>query len=215
MLKRPLSSTTLKQTIKTIATGGLTVHSRVPARVVNLRRQNLQPTGSWPTPLVRGPRSVPTTMDLSCRERVQRHQGVQCRVKGRGQVLRVRRRVEHPPQQPSKTWTMTTPAQNGGSCPNTGPAPTYECPATNPCPADCSGGTWNYTCPTNCGYVGGNVTATRTGYTPAVGTGSCTTTRSQSCPAQPSCPEPDFVDIIFTPIDVITTPVSSGGCTIM
>ena len=115
----------------------------------------------------------------------------------------------------SKTWTMTTPAQNGGSCPNTGPAPTYECPATNPCPADCSGGTWNYTCPTNCGYGGGNVTATRTGYTPAVGTGSCTTTRSQYCPAQPSCPEPDFVDIIFTPIDVITTPVSSGGCTIM
>jgi len=110
------------------------------------------------------------------------------------------------------TRTGYTPAVGTGSCTTTR---SQSCPATNPCPADCSGGTWNYTCPTNCGYGGGNVTATRTGYTPAVGTGSCTTTRSQSCPAQPSCPEPDFVDIIFTPIDVITTPVSSGGCTIM
>jgi hypothetical protein len=108
------------------------------------------------------------------------------------------------------TLTGYTPAVGTGSCTTT---KSVSCPATDPCPADCSGGTWNYTCPTNCGYGGGTVTATRTGYTPAVGTGSCTTTRSQPCPAQPSCPEPDFVDVIFTPIDVITTPVSS--CTIM
>ena len=34
---------------------------------------------------------------------------------------------------PSQTWSMTTPAQNGGSCPNTAPAPTYFCPETPLC----------------------------------------------------------------------------------
>jgi hypothetical protein len=92
-----------------------------------------------------------------------------------------------PASTPSKTWTMTTPAQNEGSCPNTGPAPTYSCPATAACPADCTGGSWSYTCPTECGYGGGNVTATLVGYTPAVGTGSCTTTKSVYCPATSLC----------------------------
>src|SRR6056300_320498 len=39
-----------------------------------------------------------------------------------------------PASTPSKTWTMTTPAQNGGSCPNTGTAPTYSCPSIPACP---------------------------------------------------------------------------------
>jgi hypothetical protein len=97
-----------------------------------------------------------------------------------------------PASTPSKTWSMETPAENGGSCPNTGPAPTYSCPATPACPADCSGGSWSYTCPTQCGYGGGNVTATLVDYNPAVGTGSCTTTKNVYCPAQPSCPACEY-----------------------
>jgi len=58
---------------------------------------------------------------------------------------------------------------------------------TVPCPADCTGGTWSYTCPTNCSYPGGQVTATLTGYTPAVGTGSCVTTKQVTCPAMFKC----------------------------
>ena len=97
-----------------------------------------------------------------------------------------------PASTPSQTWSMTTPAQYGGSCPNTGTAPTYSCPAREPCAVDCSGGNWSYTCPTHCGYRGGNVTATRVNYTPAQYGGSCTTTKQQPCPAKPACPPCEY-----------------------
>jgi hypothetical protein len=42
-----------------------------------------------------------------------------------------------PASTPNQTWSMLSPAVNGGSCPNTGPAPTYSCAATPACPADC------------------------------------------------------------------------------
>jgi len=91
----------------------------------------------------------------------------------------------------TRSWTTTSLLPPGYSYSPACPSPTEEtknCPATDPCPADCSGGTWSYTCPTNCGYGGGNVTATLVNYTPAVGTGSCTTTKQQYCPARDPCP---------------------------
>jgi hypothetical protein len=94
----------------------------------------------------------------------------------------------------SATYRVVADAFGGGKeCPYyDGFVMDRTCPATDPCPADCSGGSWSYTCPTNCGYSGGNVTATLTGYTPAVGTGSCTTSKDVYCPAQPSCPPCEY-----------------------
>ena len=61
-----------------------------------------------------------------------------------------------------------------------------------PC-APCTGGTWSYTCPTYCGYGGGQVTATLTGYTPAVGTGAdCTTSKQVDCDSTPACPPCEY-----------------------
>ena len=93
----------------------------------------------------------------------------------------------------TRSWTTTSSLPPGYSyspaCPT---QQKRDCPAREPCPADCSEGTWSYTCPTNCGYGGGNVTATLVNYTPAVGTGSCTTTKQQPCPAKPACPPCEY-----------------------
>ena len=71
-----------------------------------------------------------------------------------------------------------------------------------PC-APCTGGTWNWSCPNTCGYDGGQVTATLTGYTPAVGTGTpCTTTTQVNCPSTPACPPCEYTDWEY-----------SGSCT--
>jgi hypothetical protein len=99
-----------------------------------------------------------------------------------------------------QTWTTTSTLPSGyyysPVCPTT---KTENCPATPACPADCSGGSWSHTCPTQCGYGGGNVTATLTGYTPAVGTGSCTTTKNVWCPATQLCTtELSYFKSLFT-----------------
>ena len=60
------------------------------------------------------------------------------------------------------------------------------------CPADCTGGWWSYTCPTYCDYAGGEVTETLIGYTPAVGTGACTTTMTRKCPAAITCADLEY-----------------------
>ena len=103
-----------------------------------------------------------------------------------------------PASKPSQTWKMVTDAENGGSCPNTGTAPTYECPATPDCEVPCEGSwsAWsgNYTCPSTCGYGGGTLTQSRTWTTSAAPTGqkfvNCPTTETQQkkCSATPPCP---------------------------
>jgi hypothetical protein len=99
-----------------------------------------------------------------------------------------------PASTPSKTWTMTTPAQNGGSCPNTGPAPTYSCPATPSCSTDCEGGNWDQyasgfpPCNTECSYPGKTYTRNWVGATPATGDGqACPDSDTKTCPAQTMC----------------------------
>ena len=93
----------------------------------------------------------------------------------------------------TRLWTTTSSLPPGYSYSSACPTQQKrDCPAREPCPADCSEGTWSYTCPTNCGYRGGNVTATLVNYTPAVGTGSCTTTKQQPCPAKPACPPCEY-----------------------
>ena len=101
----------------------------------------------------------------------------------------------------SATYRVVADAFGGGKeCPyHDGFVMDRTCPATDPCPADCSGGEWSYTCPNYCGYEGGNVTATLVNYTPAVGTGSCTTSKDVYCPAR-SCPPCEY------------TPWESTGC---
>ncbi len=67
---------------------------------------------------------------------------------------------------------------------------------TVPCPADCTGGWWSYTCPTYCDYPGGEVTETLIGYTPAVGTGAaCTTTMTRTCPPAITCTDLEFFNL--------------------
>jgi hypothetical protein len=102
-----------------------------------------------------------------------------------------------PASTPSKTWTMTTPAQNGGSCPNTGLAPTYSCPSTPACTVPC-GGEWSQWsgCP-SCGTTSTSHTRSRTwtttstlpsgyAYSPA-----CPTTQYQYCPETSKCVTPE------------------------
>jgi len=85
----------------------------------------------------------------------------------------------------NKTKNNFVAAVGTGTCTTTKSQP---CPATSLCPANCTGGKWEYTCPTGCGYGGGEVTATLTGYTPAVGTGTCVTSKQVTCPGTPACP---------------------------
>jgi hypothetical protein len=98
-----------------------------------------------------------------------------------------------PASTPSKTWTMTTPAQNGGSCPNTGPAPTYSCPATPGCAVPCVGSWTSPPCPTACGTPASTPSKTWTMTTPAQNGGSCPNTGpapTYSCPSTPACTVP-------------------------
>ena len=62
--------------------------------------------------------------------------------------------------------------------------------------ADCSGGEWTPSCPTYCGYGGGNLEVTWTGATPPVGTGmGCPTVSNRYCSATPACPPPSTAQI--------------------
>ena len=92
-----------------------------------------------------------------------------------------------------RTWNTTSKLPPGSSY---SPAcPTQEkldCPAREPCSVDCEEGTWSFTCPTNCGYGGGNVPATLVNYKPAQYGGSCTTTKEHYCPATEPCPPCEY-----------------------
>ena len=95
-----------------------------------------------------------------------------------------------PASNPSQTWSMTTPAQYGGSCPNTGPAPTYSCGATPACAVDCVGSWTSPPCPTACGTPASNPSQTWSMTTPAQYGGSCPNTGpapTYSCGATPAC----------------------------
>lgn len=90
---------------------------------------------------------------------------------------------------PSKTLQINTPRDDygyGTACP-TGPAPTYSCPATDPC--TCSGD-WDITCPTGCGYEGGATqTWQQTGKIDGRNYETCPT--DQTCPETPACDDDD------------------------
>ena len=87
----------------------------------------------------------------------------------------------------SATYRVVADAFGGGKeCPyHDGFVMDRTCPATDPCPADCSGGEWSYTCPNYCGYEGGYTTKVWTGGTPAVGDGEqCPSPTAHYCPAK-------------------------------
>ena len=61
-----------------------------------------------------------------------------------------------PSSTPSQVWTTTKEAVGTGTCPNdpgAPPAPTYDCDSTEK--IECKGD-WDMTCPTGCGYDGGD-----------------------------------------------------------
>jgi len=87
-----------------------------------------------------------------------------------------------------KTWTTTTPAVGTGTCPTDAdapPAPTYSCLPTTPCVCE---GEYDITCPTDCGYSGGDTrTFTQTGIVPGRAYGACPA--NESCPVINPCCE--------------------------
>ena len=92
----------------------------------------------------------------------------------------------------SATYRVVADAFGGGKeCPyHDGFVMERACPATDPCPADCSGGSWSYTCPNYCGYEGGYTTKVWAGGTPAVGDGEqCPSPTTTYCPAKTCCVE--------------------------
>ena len=87
----------------------------------------------------------------------------------------------------AQTWTTTKAAVGTGTCPtdaNAPAAPTYTCPATDPCVCE---GEYDKECPTGCGYEGGDTrTFTQIGELSGRTYGTCPA--NQTCAATPSCP---------------------------
>jgi hypothetical protein len=89
-----------------------------------------------------------------------------------------------------KTWyTSTYPQGTGKACPAPDdPEAQKSCPATAVCPSDCTGYWTDPPCPTACGTAASTVTKTWNVQNPAVGTGTCPSPSTKSCPATAACP---------------------------
>ena len=89
-----------------------------------------------------------------------------------------------------KTWYTTTyPQGTGKACPAPDdPEAQKSCPATAPCPSNCTGYWTDPPCPTACGTAASTVTKTWNVQNPAVGTGTCPSPSTKSCPATAPCP---------------------------
>jgi hypothetical protein len=88
-----------------------------------------------------------------------------------------------------KTWYTTTyPQGTGKACPAPDdPESRKSCPATAACPSNCTGYWTDPPCPTACGTAASTVTKTWNTTTPAVGTGTCPSPSTKSCPATSEC----------------------------
>ncbi len=85
----------------------------------------------------------------------------------------------------TKQWNTTTPAVGTGTCPSPS---AKSCPATAACPSNCTGYWTDPPCPTACGRAASTVTKTWNVQNPAVGTGTCPSPSTKSCPATAACP---------------------------
>ena len=110
-----------------------------------------------------------------------------------------------------KTWTTTKDAVGTGTCPTDAdapPAPTYSCLPTTPCVCE---GSYDITCPSGCGYGGGDTrTFTQTGRVPGRVYDACPT--NETCDATGSCPSGSPLGGIFGGIASGIGGAAAGFC---